>query len=113
METLLKSIVKEKCPKCGHGNVFLSKGNAFLFETPKMNISCSDCSFKFEKEPGYFIGAMYVSYGLGLLEMVIAWLLAMSLGIDMEYAIYGLMILIILMSAFNYRKARIIWMYFV
>ena len=29
----------------------------------KMNLDCSNCGFKFEREPGYFVGAMYINYG--------------------------------------------------
>lgn len=27
---------------------------------------CPSCGLKFEREDGYFLGAMYISYGLGL-----------------------------------------------
>ena len=27
---------------------------------------CEVCDLKFEREPGYFLGAMYISYGLGV-----------------------------------------------
>jgi len=27
---------------------------------------CSVCDLKFDREPGYFLGAMYISYGLGM-----------------------------------------------
>lgn len=27
---------------------------------------CPECGLKFEREPGYFLGAMYIGYGLGL-----------------------------------------------
>jgi len=33
---------------------------------PKMNERCPICDLKFDREPGYFLGAMYVSYGLGV-----------------------------------------------
>jgi len=29
-----------------------------------MNASCPNCALRFEREPGYFVGAMYLSYGL-------------------------------------------------
>lgn len=32
---------------------------------------CAVCDLKFEREPGYFLGAMYISYGLGLLTITI------------------------------------------
>ena len=31
-----------------------------------MNDSCPTCSLHFNREPGYFLGAMYISYGLAL-----------------------------------------------
>ncbi|HUC54642.1 MAG TPA: DUF983 domain-containing protein [Candidatus Cybelea sp.] len=34
---------------------------------PKMCERCSICGLKFEREPGYFLGAMYFSFGLGVL----------------------------------------------
>ncbi len=113
MATLIKSVIHEKCPECGNGEVFQSKGNAFLFKTPVMNTACVQCGYKFEKEPGYFIGAMYVSYGLGVAEMAIVLVLSLLIKIQLEYVIYLLVGLVVLMSTFNYRKARIIWMYLI
>ncbi len=31
-----------------------------------MHERCPVCDLKFDREPGYFLGAMYVSYGLGI-----------------------------------------------
>ena len=31
-----------------------------------MHDRCSTCGLRFNREPGYFLGAMYISYGLGL-----------------------------------------------
>lgn len=44
-----------KCPKCGEGKMFSS-----MF---KMFAACSRCNFRFEREMGYFVGAMYINYG--------------------------------------------------
>jgi len=35
-----------------------------------MHDRCPVCDLKFDREPGYFLGAMYVSYGLGLVIVV-------------------------------------------
>ena len=34
-----------------------------------MRERCAICDLKFEREPSYFLGAMYLSYGLGVLIM--------------------------------------------
>lgn len=44
-----------KCPRCGVGALYEK-----LF---RMHATCANCGLKFEREPGYFIGAMYISYG--------------------------------------------------
>jgi hypothetical protein len=40
---------------------------------------CPTCNLKFEREEGYFLGAMYISYGLSLLLIVLLSLLLWSM----------------------------------
>jgi uncharacterized protein (DUF983 family) len=47
--------VRLKCPRCGIGALY-----AKLF---RMHATCAHCGLKFEREQGYFIGAMYINYG--------------------------------------------------
>jgi hypothetical protein len=35
-----------------------------------MNDRCPACGLLFNREPGYFLGAMYISYGLGIAVIV-------------------------------------------
>jgi uncharacterized protein (DUF983 family) len=37
---------------------------------PSMHERCPVCGLKFEREPGYFLGAMYISYGVALVTIV-------------------------------------------
>lgn len=102
-------IYKEKCPNCVTGHVF--EENTSLLNIPKMNEQCSNCSYRFEREPGYFIGAMYLSYGLAILEGILAFLFGYFLL--PEIAI-GWMILLVILPMFlfakkNYKWSRIIY----
>ena len=36
-----------------------------------MHKNCPNCSFKFEKEPGFFFGAMFINYALGAAETLV------------------------------------------
>jgi hypothetical protein len=36
-----------------------------------MNDRCATCGLLFNREPGYFLGAMYISYGLALAVIVV------------------------------------------
>lgn len=53
-QILMKGL-RLKCPRCGEGQMFLG-----MF---KMRLECGNCHFRFEREAGYFVGAMYISYG--------------------------------------------------
>lgn len=105
-------VLKCKCPNCKKGNIFSNLGNLLFFRAPKMNITCNTCNFKFEKEPGFFFGAMFVSYALVVAEMVASVvLLRFLLGISFIYVIAAVLILVLLLSTFNFRISRSIWIY--
>jgi len=43
-----------RCPRCGQGRLFRG-----MFSMPQR---CEVCDLAFEREPGYFVGAIYVNY---------------------------------------------------
>src|SRR5258707_13557468 len=62
----LRSIFQQRCPRCRMGRIFRY---SIFRGFPKMCERCAICDLKFEREPGYFLDAMYLSYGLGVLIM--------------------------------------------
>ena len=51
---MLRSGIRLRCPRCGVGR---------LYAKPfKMFDDCPTCNLRFEREQGYFIGAMYINY---------------------------------------------------
>lgn len=52
-----------KCPRCQTGNLF-KHSSTNLKGFMAMNESCTHCGLRYEIEPGFFWGAMYVSYAL-------------------------------------------------
>lgn len=105
-------VVKCKCPNCHEGEIFRSGGNIFLLKMPKMYVNCTKCGYKFEKEPGFFFGAMFVSYALAVAEMVaslvIFWYFASLSPLNVFFIIA---LLAVLTSTFNFRVSRSIWIY--
>ncbi len=61
-------IVHQRCPRCRTGSIFRY---SIFRGFPKMQERCPVCDLKFEREPGYFLGAMYVSYGLGIVIVTV------------------------------------------
>ncbi|WP_317040306.1 DUF983 domain-containing protein [Pedobacter insulae] len=81
-----------------------------------MNEYCPHCGLKFEREPGYFYVAMFVSYAMNVAEMITISVAAYVFGLTLEYENlwYFVAILIgasVIFSPFNYRYARMILLY--
>src|ERR1043165_4276855 len=62
----LRNILQQRCPRCRTGKIF-SESILGFYRWPKMYERCPVCNLKFERESGYFLGAMYISYGLGVI----------------------------------------------
>ena len=58
------AIIDHKCPRCREGDIFVyslwQKPSKFI----KTHKNCPHCNLMYEREPGFFFGAMYVSYAL-------------------------------------------------
>jgi uncharacterized protein (DUF983 family) len=63
----LAAIVRQMCPRCRAARIFRK---SIFTGFPRMQERCPNCGLKFEREQGYFLGAMYISYGLALITIV-------------------------------------------
>jgi len=109
----LFDILQNKCPNCKEGKIYNEKSIVFNYKRPNMNTKCSICDFSYNKEPGFFFGAMYVSYGLTVSQAIITYLIA-SFFFEQAFdpKIIGIIaVVLIVLSAFNVRLSRIIWIY--
>lgn len=102
-------IVEGNCPKCEQGKIFSSRGNIFLLKAPKMNEKCFNCDYSFEREPGYFLGAFYVSYGMTVFELIVLYFILQFFIVNVATIIGLMLITLILLSFFNFRVSRLMW----
>ena len=73
--SLLTTVLTCKCPKCRKGDMF-PKGNLFHpLRFHKMHERCDVCGQSFDPEPGFYFGAMFVSYGINTALFVAAWII--------------------------------------
>ena len=72
--TKLYSILKRKCPVCQEGDFFVSR-TYDLKSSGKIHEKCPNCAEVYSKEPGFYQGAMYVSYGIGVTMFIAVFLL--------------------------------------
>jgi uncharacterized protein (DUF983 family) len=64
-----------RCPNCGGKRLFKT---GTLFE---LNQECPDCLLKFEKDEGFFLGAMSLNYGVTLVGYLVPVLLFWYFGV--------------------------------
>lgn len=108
------SILNNKCPRCHEGDFYITN-HAYQFKGfGKNNDTCSKCAYKFEKEPGYFYGAMYVSYALTVAFSVAIAVAIFVLFPSASYKVYMISILLglVILMPLSFRLSRLIWMNF-
>ncbi|MBN3584006.1 DUF983 domain-containing protein [Algoriphagus aestuarii] len=76
-----------------------------------MKPRCENCQQSFEPEPGYYFGAMFISYALNTALFISVWL-----GLEILYPEYSLSLLLtliviaaILLLPFFFRVSRSAW----
>ena len=102
---MLASLITGRCPWCGRGKIFRG--------VLAMNQACPSCGVVFEKEPGYFVGAMYFSYFLAVpAYALLAWLALRWLGGRSQLLAFTVaFVAFVPLAPMFFRASRIMWLY--
>ncbi|HXG62580.1 MAG TPA: hypothetical protein VNO22_14520 [Planctomycetota bacterium] len=92
--------MKLRCPRCGLGRLF---ARAF-----RMHAACVSCGLPFEPEPGYYVGAMYLNYGVTAALGLAAGLFLLT-RMDARGVVAGLMIFGVVFPVLFFRHSRSLW----
>ncbi|MBK5279223.1 MAG: DUF983 domain-containing protein [Bacteroidia bacterium] len=100
-----------KCPACRKGDIFkypLKRITRFS----EMHKHCLNCGASFEPEPGFYFGAMFVSYGLSVMLFIAIWL-TLYIFWDPSDFIYVTVIGLgaVLFTPISFRFSRIVYLY--
>src|SRR5262245_19848489 len=100
------ALALQRCPRCRKGRVF---GGVV-----RMNPTCPVCGLPFEREQGYFLGAMYVSYGLSIVLLgLLTWLLSLLLPAwDLGLVVLLASSVYVPIVPIVFRYSRVIWIHF-
>jgi hypothetical protein len=96
----------QRCPRCCEGRIYL--------RGIQMHERCPTCNLRFEREPGYFLGSLYISYGAAIVFLLSEiWLISMVLPtVDLGWialiAIVGFVPFVPMVT----RYARVMWIFF-
>ena len=110
-QNLKAAIWQGKCPRCRQGSIFkfpLRKLTKFSM----MNTDCPSCGASFEPEPGFYFGAMCVSYALNVVLFISVGLVLYFLfePSDVIYvSVIGVAAL--LFTPFFFRVSRVLFLY--
>ena len=107
------AILNHKCPRCRTGDIFRYS----IFQKPAKFTSthknCPHCGLQYEREPGFFFGAMYVSYALTMSVLLgTAFILYNFFG-DPELTVYIITvpIVVLLLLPVIFRYSRTIYLH--
>lgn len=104
LATRLGAILRQRCPRCLRGPVYSGR--------IRMHERCPVCDLHFEREQGYFLGAMYVSYtlGVGVLGslVILTWWLV---GLENPWNLAPAVAIFLLLVPAIFRYSRILWMH--
>ncbi len=112
LKHIFYSTLWNKCPKCHNEKVF----KAPLYNLKQFDVMskvCACCGEKYEKEPGEFYGAMYVSYALMVGWFVITWVMDSFIfhSETWNYMIFVVVTMVLFMPL-TFRISRLLWLNF-
>jgi uncharacterized protein (DUF983 family) len=106
----LYSVFFNKCPRCGVGDFFITK-SAYTPKFDKMHKHCPHCGENLVPEPGFYQGALYMSYSFYVAFTVIFFLIFVNfLNEYLDYFLFILIPILILLTPWFYRLARRSWL---
>jgi len=106
----LNSILTGSCPKCQNESMYSDKNPLHLTKVLKMNNNCSHCGLKYQIEPSFFYGAMYVSYGLNVATGIAAFIVSfVFLKTTIEQSFLAIIVTLIVLFPFVLRLSRNIY----
>jgi uncharacterized protein (DUF983 family) len=105
LSTLLLRALRLRCPVCGQGRLFRN--------WISMHPRCEHCNFCFERGPGFWLGSIYVNYGLtALLTTAIFFGFFLTDLLSADQLLWMLTAFCLLFPLWFFRYARSIWLAF-
>lgn len=103
VEMLIGRALRLRCPRCGQGKLFSG-----WFTMPER---CNGCNFKFERDPGYFLGSTYINYGVTAVILLVAYpILHYGFGLTNQQLAPWLAGLCVVFPLWAFRYARALWL---
>ncbi len=110
--THTQALLKLRCPRCHTGPLFTHPATS-LAHFDEMPPACPVCKQTYEPEPGFYYGAMYVSFGFSVFVVAAVGLALYFLANDPPVLVYVLTVagVMLLCTPLSFRYARAVMLY--
>jgi uncharacterized protein (DUF983 family) len=110
-KTVGKAMLEQRCPRCREGKLFSEPAYGSI-NFYKMKAQCEVCEQVFDPEPGFYFGAMYISYAFLVAISVTSWVFLFVL-FKPAFLIYVIVILSanVLLLPLTFRYSRTLFLY--
>ncbi len=103
--TVLNRAWRLRCPRCGQSKLFRG--------WVRMHPQCDHCHLQYEREPGYFLGSIYVNYGLTALLVTVSYFTLFFTGwVSPQQALWIVAGVAVVFPLWFFRYARSLWLGF-
>lgn len=105
----LYSILTGTCPRCQNESMYVDQNLLHLGNVIKMHEKCTKCGLKYQIEPSFFYGAMYVSYGLNVAIGILTFIIVFQFDRSVMTSFISIIIVLILAFPLVMRLSRNIY----
>jgi hypothetical protein len=77
-----------------------------------MHAKCSGCGLDFNREPGFYLGSIYVNYGLTAVLTMVLYYFGFTRGVPPNQLLIALMAFCLFFPIVIFRHARAVWLAF-
>ncbi|MBK7340905.1 MAG: DUF983 domain-containing protein [Saprospiraceae bacterium] len=110
MPNWIQSVLGMKCPACRKGSLF--PNNKLFDYSFTMNERCGVCNEEFFREPGFYYGAMFLSYIISaFFSLIFVGTLILVFHMDWVLAVGLLALTLAVFFVFLFRLARSLWIH--
>jgi phage FluMu protein Com len=111
-KSLGDAVLEAKCPRCRKGDMFMYPWYK-ITKFHSANKYCPVCNLRFEIEPGFFFGAMYMSYAFIVAIFSIVGVFLYYVLDDPSIMVYiiGINLAVLILLPLIFRYSRVLYLY--
>lgn len=100
---LLRRAVRLRCPYCGQARIYRGWWS--------MHRQCPACGQSLEREPGFYLGSIYLNYGLTTLILAVVYPILLFHGVaSNQVLLAGSLVFCLVFPLWFHRYARSLWL---